>query len=160
MKGETIMKKIFALLIVCALILGTAYAADIDLSGMTYDELVALKDKINLALWNSDEWQEVTVPIGVWTVGEDIPVGHWTIKCAPNARHCSVYYCDLLDASGKKAGNMFSCKIYYSEWIYPDNSSSEPKAIDLDCIAGTYIIIEDGAAVFTPYTGKPSLGFK
>jgi len=26
---------------------------------MTYDELVSLKDKINLALWNSAEWQDV-----------------------------------------------------------------------------------------------------
>ena len=47
-------------------------AEDIDLSGMSIDELVELKDRINLAIWNSQEWEEVTVPQGEWIVGEDI----------------------------------------------------------------------------------------
>ena len=58
----------------------------IDLDTITYDEAVALKDQLNLAIWNSAEWQEVTVPQGIYEVGVDIPAGHWTIVAAKGAR--------------------------------------------------------------------------
>ena len=70
-----------------------------DLSALTYNELVALKDQINLAMWNSQEWQEVEVPKGVYVIGEDIPVGKWTIKAADGI---SAFVCwgDVLDDAG------------------------------------------------------------
>ena len=74
------MKRFFCLLFVLVLLPVVSFADLPDLSGLSYDELVQLRDKINLAIWNSEEWQEVTVPIGVWVVGEDIPVGHWSIS--------------------------------------------------------------------------------
>lgn len=64
------MKKALSLfLAIMLLIVSIPAMADVDLTGMTYAELVALKDQINLAIWNSSEWQEVTVPQGVWKVG-------------------------------------------------------------------------------------------
>ena len=53
------MKKLVALVLAIVLSAGIALAEGIDLSGMSYDELVALKDRINLAMWQSDEWQMV-----------------------------------------------------------------------------------------------------
>ena len=69
------MKKVITILITLALILSLSVSAlaDFDLSGLSFEELVALKDQINLAIWNSEKWQEVEVPHGVWLVGEDIP---------------------------------------------------------------------------------------
>ena len=61
-------EKFITLISVCILMMlsiSTVVFADIDLSGMNYDELVALKDQINRAIWNSDDWQEVEVPQGV-----------------------------------------------------------------------------------------------
>lgn len=55
--------------------------ADVDLSGMSFDELVALRNQIDQAIWASDGWQEVEVPSGVYIIGEDIPEGRWSIKC-------------------------------------------------------------------------------
>ncbi len=72
----------------------TASVNEVDLSGMSYEELVVLKDRINLAMWECDEWQEVTVPEGVWTVGEDIPAGHWTIRAAGKQDYFYIWYCD------------------------------------------------------------------
>ena len=71
------MKRTLCIILAFVLVLTLAPAAfaDVDLSGMSFDELVALKDQINLALWNSADWQEVTVPQGVWQVGADIPAG-------------------------------------------------------------------------------------
>ena len=57
------MKKWIALLLVLVSLFSAASAeviattaAEIDLSGMGYEELVALKDRINLAIWKSEEW--------------------------------------------------------------------------------------------------------
>lgn len=158
------MKRFFSILIaLCLLSMLSVGLADLpDISSLSFDELVELKDKINLAMWNSEEWQEVTVPIGVWKVGEDIPVRHWSISISPDASGswASIEYCDLLDASGTDAGNRYDCKIYaYLDVAKPDNDRY-PQVIDIDCKPGTYIIIGNASVVFTPYSGKPSLGFK
>ncbi len=58
----------------------TAFASsDIDLSGMTYDELIALREDINLAMWSSDEWDVVGIPEGMYRVGIDIPAGRYVM---------------------------------------------------------------------------------
>ena len=159
------MKKLIAVILILVVLVPAYSFADLpDISGLSYDELVQLKDNINLAMWNSDKWQEVTVPIGVWTIGEDIPVGHWTISVDKNSSRdwVSITYCDLLDESGLKAGNMFSANIYFQEYIgkpgYHDGKY--PESVNIDFKPGTYFIVQDGSVTFTPYTGKPDLGFK
>lgn len=148
----------FSLMLLCACAL-----AETDLSGMTYAELVALRDKINLAMWNSQEWQEVTVPQGVWLVGEDIPEGHWTIKCA-GGYSCSIETGTLLNDTGREIDYMKSKNYFYDIIHYPEsyifNPASDKTEIDLKLKAGTYIVIDNASAIFTPYAGKPSLGFK
>lgn len=157
------MKKLITIILLLALIAPAGALADLpDISGLSYDELVQLKNQINLAMWNSNEWQEVTVPVGVWKVGEDIPVGHWSISLSTStsAKWASVKYCDRLDKTGTDAGNQFDCDIYaYLDVAAPTNDRY-PQVIDLDVKPGTYIIIGHGSVVFTPYSGKPDLGFK
>ena len=156
------MKRILVILL-SLLLLGNVAFADVDLSGMTFDELVALKDKINLAIWESQEWQEVTVPIGVWRVGEDIPAGHWTIKAAPdqNMSWGSVSYGTKLDELGKSVEYDFE-GVYYTEQVKAEgsNASVNLTEIDIDMQDGAYVVIDECAMIFTPYAGKPSLGFK
>lgn len=136
-------------------------SAEIDLSGMNYDELVALKDKINIAIWNNEEWQEVKVPQGVWKIGEDIPTGHWTITASPTS-WVSVTYGSKLKENQK--GIEWLCKGYYQESLTGENhvfaDDDDLRSIDIDTENGYYIEIENGSVVFTPYSGKPSLDFK
>lgn len=155
------MKKILALVLVLLSLAGTVYADTVDLSGMTYEELVALKAQINLAIWNSKEWQEVKVPQGVWKVGEDIPAGHWTIKMREdsNSFMCAITYCDTLDNSGL-GGSMYGNLCEYIGLSKPGAFDSYPTQIDIVLKDSTYIIIEGSDAVFTPFSGKPDLGFK
>ncbi len=152
------MKKAVCLVLMVLLLIGTA-VAEVDLSGMSYDELVALKDKINLAMWECEEWQEVKVPVGVWKVGEDIPAGHWTIRSAEEDGYTHIEVGDRVSEDGKKidlSGNM-----YYAEFVYGKEwDSEEQKQWDYEFKDGMYILIEKYGAIFTPYTGKPSLGFK
>ena len=157
------MKKLITVLLILALLLPAAALADLpDISNLSYDELVQLKDKINLAMWNSQEWQEVTVPVGVWVVGEDIPIAHWSISLSPDtsSKWAKIIYCDRLDESGTDAGNQFDCKIYSYLNVAAPSNDRYPQKVDIDLQPGTYLIIGNGPVVFTPYTGKPDLGFK
>lgn len=157
------MKKLLIVTLIAALLLPVFALADLpDISGLSYDELVQLKDKINLAMWNSQEWQEVTVPVGVWTVGEDIPLGHWSISLSPTAsvKWAAIKYCDKLNEAGTDAGNQFDCDIYDYLDVGSEDNDRYPKTISIDLKPNTYIIISNSSVVFTPYTGKPSLGFK
>ncbi len=154
------MKKIIALVLVL-LSLASVSFAELDLSGMTYDELVALKDQINLAIWNSNEWQEVEVPQGVYVIGEDIPAGKWTIKAADQV-DASVYWGDAINDAGTAI--TFDGDLYEYESLYSVNHRYYEKGdtveVTWDLKEGQYFIVEDGIALFTPYSGKPSLGFK
>lgn len=154
------MKKILAILLV--LILCPAWSiAEVDLSGMTFDELVALKDQINLAIWSSDTWQEVEVPYGVWVVGEDIPAGKWTIKAADGIE-AVIYWGDKLEESGVEIS--YKGNLYEGERItstsYRYYEKGDPTEVTWDLKDGQYFSVNEGVAVFSPYSGKPSLGFK
>ena len=156
------MKKV-CLLVLALVLVGSFAFAEVDLSGMSYDELVALKDQINLAIWNSQEWQEVTVPVGVWKVGEDIPAGHWTITVAPDGSYkwSSVAVGTALSETGKDIDFMSSA-YYYSEQLKLPGSEdySGLDEMNYDFKDGDYVIINYGDVIFKPYAGKPSLGFK
>lgn len=151
------MRKVI-ILIVCVLFLGSAYASDIDLSNMSYDELVALKDRINLAMWNSQEWQEVSVPVGIWEIGKDIPVNHWLISPV-EGDWGQVFYCEKVDFDIKKPdhdGKSHTIVIADKLSSFGNQTVNE---IDYDMKAG-WFFINEVPVVFTPYTGKPELGFK
>ena len=160
------MKRVLIVLFVLMFSVATfAQAESFDLSGMTYDELVTLRDQINLAIWNSQEWQEVTVPQGVWKVGEDIPAGTWTIKCANGGNRCEISWGEELTENGEA----IKSRGRYSLYNYIYNPESRLYTAGDDMIEytftvkdGDYIVVamDEGQALFTPYIGKPSLGFK
>lgn len=156
------MKKLFSLFVLVFLLscmICTSLAADFDLSGLSFDELVALKEQLNLAIWNSEEWQEVTVPQGVWVVGEDIPEGHWTISAADGAS-CGISWGTTLDESGDDIEDYIDYESIVSPSYRYYEANSDRTQIDYVLEAGQYIVISRGSAVFSPFSGKPSLGFK
>lgn len=160
----------FLSVLICLFIFVSSFAyasADtFNLSGLSYDELVALKDKINLAIWNSQEWQEVEVPQGVWKVGEDIPAGTWTVTCStePGWRSCFVDWGEQLKPNGQEIAVKSGTRYDYLRVYNPNHRYYEVGDGDTSYTFtvrdGDYIVISDAPAVFTPYAGKPSLGFK
>lgn len=156
------MKKLLVCLLVLTLLVPSALAESFDLSSMSFDELVALRERVNLAMWQSDDWQEVTVPQGLWKVGEDIPAGHWTISAADGA-FTSVEYGDVLTKGVD--GISYKSSVYVSTYLTSPsrstfNENTDRAVVDIDMKDGFYVVILGGSAVFTPYTGKPDLGFK
>lgn len=158
------MKKLITTILIIALILPAAACADLpDLSGLSFNELVQLKEQINLAIWNSKEWQEVTVPEGVWEIGKDIPEGHWTILPGSENLLLSLVYTDILDEFGKDV--TYGWKGWHGSICNKKNKDGSlkwpeyPESADIDMKSGMYFI-NKGPVIFTPYTGKPDLGFK
>lgn len=154
------MKKLIAIIMALVLIVPAAALGDLpDISGLSFDELVELKNNIQLAMWNCEEWQEVRVPAGVWKVGEDIPVGHWAISIVDHGM-TTVWYCEMVDEIGKPV-------TWGAKYTYKQVASTDFKAfnetydhvIDFDAKEGWYFIF-DKAVTFTTYNGKPDLGFK
>ena len=155
------MKRFLAVLLGFVLIASVAFA-EVDLSSMTFDELIALKDKINLAIWNSQEWQEVTVPQGVWKIGEDIPEGHWAIKCANSGSSTFVIVGYAISEDGKNVDRSTEegKDIWYWEEVYGEDGYGDLKEWDYEFKEGMYVQIDHSNSIFTPYAGKPSLDFK
>lgn len=136
--------------------------AALDLSKLSFQELTDLKDRINLAIWNSQEWQEVTVPQGVWKVGEDIPAGHWTIKAVGN--FTSIEIGTALNEANKSI-DIWNTDSYFVEHVYNQSyfafdENQHKTEIDFNLKNGMYVVIDNGTSVFSPYSGKPRLGFK
>ena len=152
------MKKFIIITLVLLIIIPTAIG-EFDLSGMSYKELVELKDKINIAIWNSQEWQEVTVPQGMWRVGEDIPAGSWTV-------HCAIDYYGMITIGDELDGKLIGYSSRReSQIVTSPNFKYFEKGKDVSEYSftvrnGDYISIDVCDMVFTPYTGKPDLGFK
>ena len=153
------MKKVLAILAALVLIVSAA-VAEVDLSGMSFDELVALAHQVDQAIWASDGWQEVTVPPGTYKIGEDIPARKWTIK-ATDGGSVLVYYCAVIDDVGHASIFGGACT---DAWIYSENykgfGGTDQTQVTYDLKDGMYFIVMNGNAVFTPDTGKASLGFK
>lgn len=152
-------KLLFALLL--ALMLPIGGIADVDLSGMSYEELVALRDQLNLAIWNSAEWQQVTVPQGLWEVDKDIPSGHWTICPVPESS-VSIYYGNALKENGMEV-SFLSDNIYTVYLDAPGSGGYMPgfstEQSDICLESGSFVEISGGYAIFSPYHSKPDLGF-
>lgn len=126
--------------------------ADVDLSGMSFDELVALRNQIDQAIWASDGWQEVSVPAGVYHVGEDIPAGKWTIRPA-DSQTAEVYY-----GAGLKDGGASIDDVYDAVQITsPDDAYAEYNdvaSVSWTLEDGSYIKVESSSVVFTPFSGN------
>ena len=84
------MKRALALLLALLLLTPAALAEDLDLSSMTFEELCALKQRINDEIVTRPEWRGVAVPKGFYTIGQDIPAGVYSVSLQDNRDTCFV----------------------------------------------------------------------
>ena len=138
------MKKLLTVLIVLALLGAAALAEQIDLSGMSYEDLLALRQQVDAAIWASDGWQEVEVPAGVYTIGEDIPAGRWSVSPTGVVAAITLYP-DKSDYTGQTYNILTTAAIM------------EGESCNLDASEGNCLEIV-GTVVFRPYVSA-ALGF-
>lgn len=137
------MKKIISFALVLIMILSVSVSfAEVNLSELSYDELLTLQKELTKEIISRPEWKEVNVPVGNWKVGEDIPAGYYCIKT--NEKSCLV-------AIWRKAIDDYSNKgLYYNEIIKKDNPCGKIELVD------GMIVTLSNSAIFTP---PASLGF-
>lgn len=133
-----------------------ATASEADLKSLSFEDLLALQDRIYAELMTRPEWTEVTVPAGVYEIGVDIPEGMWTITAEEHA-WISIFIGKELDET----------RTYVTDdqyiWVtltgkkseYADPTTKDTASINLP---NGYYFTCDGPVVFTKYT-KPALGF-
>ena len=132
------MKKLFSVILLVCMIPVFAFAAD--LSDLSFDELIKLRDEINAEIVSRPEWKETEVPAGQWVVGEDIPAGTYSITCATHA----------LVRVWKKAVNDYS----NSGLLF--NQAVKKETIGKISLEAGWIFDTSGVVIFAP---PQSLGF-
>lgn len=152
------MKKALSLFLCIAISLSVSFAvADVDISGLSYDELVELVNKAQMEMMKSDKWQEVLVPEGIYQVGKDIPAGHWTISAPPKGV-TYVGYGTSLESDGSGLDNIINGASLTGIDTY-SYDVGDTTQVSWELKEGQYVEIGTSSAVFTPFTGN-SFSFK
>lgn len=112
---------------------------DTDTKSLTTDELIQLKNQVNMLLAEQNYFKEYEVPIGTWTVGEDIPAGKWEIKPTEKGGMKVIIYKD----------NNYTDKYDY---IFREYIPSNENAVQ-ELKTGNIVIIEDRPAVLVKFSG-------
>ena len=141
------MKKLVALAMVLLLALSFSYGS----AEVKFDDGIPLSQKQAILLtvlesmWQSDEWQRVEVPAGVYEVGVEIPEGEWTIsnddmfivRIGPHLNETKTE----IDYQGMKFGNLIDMDDYKN-------------GLTANLIKGDYIYLSDAVVFTTPIKGQ------
>lgn len=76
------MKKIFALMLMLAMIVTPVFAEGLDLAGMGFEELTELKQAVDNEYFARPESEPKVLQPGLYTVGEDIAAGSYQVIVA------------------------------------------------------------------------------
>ncbi len=159
------MKRITALIAALLLLASTA-VAEIDLSGMTLEEMIELHEQIQLALF--EQAKSVVVPQGIWLVGKDIPAGTYLIRCADLSRsESSMRFCTFKWGTTKPDDLGFfegKTQIGLVSLYNPNNShyiEGQTSELVVELEDGMYVYIGkiNNRVEFFQYTGTPSFSF-
>lgn len=138
------MKKIACLVLALLLAFGIVATAEstlnIDLSGLSFAELVQLRKEIDILIFGSEEYKEVSVPAGDYVIGEDIPAGVYSLDCKSMAMF------EVYSNASKDFMSMVAC--------HTVGGGETVGKIEL--IDGQTVSITVGSVIFKTYTG---LGF-
>ena len=154
------MKKLFCLVLVGILIMSAAWAEEIDLSGLSLRELEALRNRCLLEMFSREDWQEVSVPQGVYQVGVHIPAGTWTVQCK-SGYFTTVEWGEKLESNGQEID--VTKRSDYQTIYNPEHKRTEASdriSYTFTVRSGDYIIIDHAPAVFTPGAMALPFSFK
>lgn len=144
------MKKLVALVLVMLLALSFSYAsAEVKIDdGIPLSQKQAILLTVLESMWQSDEWQRVEVPAGVYEIGVEIPEGEWTIS------DDSMFIVGVgtkldetktgIDKKSQKFWDLINMKEFTNGWT-------------VKLVKGDFIYLSDSVTFTTPIKGQ---GFK
>ena len=150
------MKKFLYAILLSMLLCSVAIAAPrtIDFETMTLKELISLCAEAQIYILASDEWQEVILPEGIYEIGVDIQAGRWTISTA-KGEAARINWGKSLNETGTEINYKdFSTDVVISETHRLFEAKATKPHFDLELPEGTFIHVQLGTVVFTPYMGK------
>lgn len=155
------MKKSFMLFALALFIVLPSVSCAVNLSKMSFYDLIDLRGQIELELMNRKNWQEVLVQEGIYEVGVDIPAGHWTIM-AKDGLLTHVKYGNRKKTS--EADIDVRSINFRDEYLYSPNASNfdmYKNKVQTDIVMenGSYFVVKTCPCVLVPYTGKPYFEF-
>lgn len=124
------MKKIVAIILIIVAIATVAYA-DVNLSSMSFDDLIKLKTELTDEIMSRPEWKEIEISAGSYTIGEDFLEG--TFKVVPKNTFMSVSIYD-------------GARLLDTYTLYGEN-------IGKLYLAYGWTLETDSTIILTPYTG-------
>lgn len=136
------MKKLIVAILVVVMIPVFALA-EIDLSSLTFAQLMTLRNELNAEIMSRPEWKEVEVPAGNWRIGEDIPEGTYCLT-PKEFSAIQVWRENHMDYGDDRLGLLFN------QFVYADSPIGS-----LQLKAGWLLHISN-PVIFTP---KQGLGF-
>lgn len=142
------MKKLIAM--VTVLMLLTSFSVSfaepevIDLSTMSLEEIALLIQRAQLAMFQTDDWQEVTVPAGIYQIGVDIPAGKWNVSMD------TMWARIKIGAALNETGNEVDSR---SNGYYSVQLNGDVSAQDITFFEGMYVEIYNASLIFRPAVG-------
>lgn len=144
------MKKLFiGIVFVLVFVSALSVSAQYDLSGFSYTDLLTIVAQAQREMMTRSEFQEVTVPAGLYQVGVEIPAGKWTISLpTSDDKYASadIDIGDKLDA-GKNDIALWDSTTYDSIYLSKSNNKT---TYTVTLIDGYYIKIGHSVVFSTP----------
>lgn len=134
------MKKLIAVIMILAMLVPAAAPADTSFDDLTFDELSVLNQLVQLKMFEKGALTNgVSVPPGVYRIGEDIPEGYYRIVYEPpyETAFCSFFI-------NEEGGGVYSTMLGFS-------GSNEIGKVFLQNNA--IVTITDSDLLFYTYTG-------
>lgn len=129
------MKKILCLLVALLLVGSLGLAEALDLSSMTDEELLALKEQVNQAISDRGLVKEFQLTAGIYIGGVDIKPGRYTLTATDVNDMVSIGLGVDTDALDSDKGVLFMDTEYFHE-------GDEPKTYSLSIAEGNVLVIK------------------
>lgn len=136
------MKRLLCVLLILCVLPVCVLSESIDLSSISTDDLVSLRDRITNEI--NSRLHKITLNAGIYQVGVDIPEGRYVMRCGQSEYgFIVVAYDGKLNES--ETGIYMPCDFYGSIYETADESHISEQGIKL--IDGYYIEIKHGQVI-------------
>lgn len=150
--------KYVMLSVLCVLIMSVSsvYAADINLEGLSVEELVQLKDEINEKI--AELGGNNVIPSGNYLVGKDIRPGKFQLTITKDCKNSSIHdnegYMDLdvWPTLEDYQQNNYKSKLSGAELYYDFSTDTPGTPFLVNLEEGNYLVIWNGSAIIDEIT--------